>query len=407
MTAPVQPEHLTLAAAIELALAYNPDLAAATWHAEAGTGRVQQAGLWLNPQTGLTVEDVAGTGDYAGTKQTETTLRLGQTIELGNKRSARVTAARQDRDLSAWDRASLELEVVADTTRSFLAVLGLQDQLALSDEEVSLAEQMVASVRRLVQSGREPEAEATRAEVALAAARIDRTQTRRALEEARQELAASWGAVPSFDRADGTLAPAGPPPSLPDLTSRLEHSPELARWSTELAQRQAQLALAEANAIPDVTVDAGYRRYEETGDSGFVFGASLPLPLFDRNQGAIAAARSELSAAEEEQRAAGVRARTALNRAHAELLTTYDEIEALATGILPAADRAFASIQAGYLEGRYRHLDVLDAQRTLISNRERLVRAKTEYRQALARIDRLTGGPISGGSTATAGGGAR
>ncbi len=392
---------LTLADAIGLTLARNPDLAVAAWQVQAGGGRVTQAGLLPNPQAGLTVEDVAGTGHRSGAEQAETTLRIGQPIELGGKRSARVNEALRGRDLTAWDYEQLRLDVVTETTRAFLAVLGAQERVALADQTGQLGEQVVASVGRLVNAGREPSAEATRAEVALAAARIDRAQAQRDLDTARQGLAALWGATPGFGRAEGRLDELDSLPALDELGVALPRNPDLRRWATQLAQRQAAVELAEANAIPNLTVEAGYRRYEDTNDNGFVFGASVPLPVFDRNQGAIAEARHQLAAARESQRAAEVHARTALTQAHTELATAHGEIAALRQTILPAATRAFESVNAGYLEGRYRYLDVLDAQRTLITNRERLVRALTDYRQALVRVERLTGGPRAHESGAT------
>lgn len=399
---PEPTDALTLADAISLALTRNPDLAGAAWNVQAGGARVTQAGLFPNPQAGVTVEDVAGTGARSGAEQAETTLRLGQPIELGGKRAARVTEASRARDLTAWDYGQLRLDVITATTRAFIAVLGAQERVTLADQTVQLGEQVVTSVGRLVNAGREPSAEGTRAEVALAAARIDRAQAQRDLDTARQGLAALWGATPQFGRAEGRLDQRDELPPLADLARLLPRNPDLARWTTELAQRQAAVELAEANAFPNVTIEAGYRRFEDTNDSGFVFGTFLPLPILNRNQGAIAEARHQLAAAKEAQRAAEVSARTTLAQAHTELATAHREVAALRQTILPAATRAFESINAGYLEGRYRYLDVLDAQRTLIANRERLVRALTDYRQALARVERLIGGPLDRESDAVA-----
>jgi outer membrane protein, heavy metal efflux system len=392
---PPQPGgKLTLDEAIALALARNPDLASAVWNVEAGGARVAQAGLRPNPLASLTVEDVAGTGMRSGGEQAETTLRIAQPLELGGKRSARVNEASRGRDLTAWQYEQLRLDVVTATTRAFIAVLGAQERLALTDQTVQLGEQVVTSVSRLVDAGREPSAEATRAEVALAASRIDRAQAQRDLDTARQGLAALWGGAVGFNRAEGRLDEREVLPPLEDLAPLLPRNPDLTRWATELAQRQAAVELEEANAIPNLTLEAGYRRFEDNGDSGFVFGAYFPLPILNRNQGAIAEALHQVAAAKEAQRAAEVRARTALTQTYTELATAHREVAALRQTILPAATRAFESVNGGYLEGRYRYLDVLDAQRTLIANRERLVRALTDYRQGLARLERLTGGPI-------------
>jgi cobalt-zinc-cadmium efflux system outer membrane protein len=372
---------LTLDEAVDLALANNPALAQAAWTVEVGGARVVQAGLWPNPQAGLTIEDVGGTGTKSGAEQAETTLRLAQRFEVGGQRAARVDAATRGRDLSAWDVAGARLDVVAATAQAFYDVLGAQERLALADQAVALGEQVVASVSRLVEAGREPIAETTRAEVALAAARIDRAQVQRDLATARERLAAQWGADGSaIERVDGRLADGRTPPSGSALEARLTENPDLARWATELAEREAHVTLEERRAIPDVTLEAGYRRFEDTSDSGFVFGVFVPLPVLDRNQGGIAAAQHELAAAREAQRVAQVRARAALREAQAELVTAHDEVAALRDTILPNATRVFDSVKNGYAEGRYRYLDVVDTQRTLVATRERLVRALTDYR---------------------------
>lgn len=396
--------ELALATALERALGNNPELAIAAWDVEVGSARIVQARLRPNPLAGLTVEDVAGSGDRSGGEQAETTIRIGQPFELGGKRDARIDAASRGRDLAAWDHARTRLDVVARTTRAFIEVLGAQERLALNDEAVGLGDDVVGSVGHLVTAGREPTAEAKRAEVALAAARIDRAQSDRDLDAARQRLAVLWGGSPDFTRAAGRLDTAVAPPSLDTLLDRLPHNPDVARWEAELAQRQAALELAEANAYPDVTIEAGYRRFQDNGDNGFVFGAFVPLPVLDRNQGAIAEARHRLAAAREARRAAESQARAALREAYAELRTAGSAVETLRDQILPSATQAYRSIAGGYKEGRYRYLDVLDAQRTLIANRERLVRALTDYRLAQVLVERLTGGPLDQPDAAPIGG---
>jgi len=391
---PTVPDALTLADAVRLALAHNPTLDAAAWNYEAGAARVLQAGRLPNPQLGFTVEDVAGTGNRAGGQEAETTLRLLQLFELGGKRSARQDEASRGAELTAWDYEAARLDLRAATTRAFLDVLAAQERLALAGQSIALAESMVAGIARLVDAGRESSAEATRAEVTLATVEIDRAQTQRDLDTARQRLAALWGAPPRFSRAAGRLDEGEPVPPLAALESRLAQNPDLARWDAEFAQRQAAVALAEANAIPNLTLEGGLRRYEDTDDTGFVFGAVIPLPLLDRNQGAIAEARTQLSRAYAQRSATATIARTELAATYGRLTTARAEASALRQRVLPAATRAFEIMQAGYDEGRYRSLDVLDAQRMLIAARERLLRAVIDGRQAETAIERIIGGPL-------------
>ncbi len=402
--APTVPDALTLGDAVALALAYNPTLNAAAWSHEAGAARVLQAGLLPNPQVGFTVEDVAGTGNRTGGQEAETTLRLLQLFELGGKRSARQDEASRGAELTAWDYEAARLDLRALTTRAFLDVLAAQERLALAGQTIALTESMVVSIARLVDAGRESSAEATRAEVSLATVEIDRAQTQRDLDTARQRLAALWGAPPRFSHAAGRLDEGGPVPPLAALEARLPQNPDLARWETEFAQREAALALAEANAIPNLTLEGGVRRYEDTDDTGFVFGAFIPLPFLNRNQGAIAEARTELARAYAQRSAAATRARADLAAAHGRLATAQAEATALRQRVLPAATRAFEIMQAGYDEGRYRSLDVLDAQRMLIAARERLLRAVIDGRQAQTEIERIVGGPFEPPTDASAAG---
>src|SRR5829696_9684960 len=90
---------LTLREALALALTENPELAPFAWQARANEARVLQAGLRHNPELNLQLEDVAGTGDFSGARQAQTTLQLSQVIELGNKRRARVELATTARNI--------------------------------------------------------------------------------------------------------------------------------------------------------------------------------------------------------------------------------------------------------------------------------------------------------------------
>ncbi len=146
------------------------------------------------------------------------------------------------------------------------------------------------------------------------------------------------------------------------------------------------------------------RRYEDTDDTGFVFGAFIPLPLLDRNQGAIAEARTQLARAYAQRSATATTARTELAAAYGRLTAARAEATALRRRVLPAATRAFEIMQVGYDEGRYRSLDVLDAQRMLIAARERLLRAVIDGRQAQTEIERIIAGPFEPPTDASAAG---
>src|SRR5690606_13361923 len=151
--------------------------------------------------------------------------------------------------------------------------------------------------------------------------------------------------------------------------------------------------LEEARRLPDVTLSAGYRHFTASGDGAFVGGVSVPLPLFDRNRGAVAAARVRLLAADDERDAALVDARAVLAEAHGALAAAYAEATTLRAEALPRAEDVAARIEEGYREGKFALLDVLDAQRTLAAVRARYADALAAYHAAAAAVDRLTASP--------------
>jgi cobalt-zinc-cadmium efflux system outer membrane protein len=171
----------------------------------------------------------------------------------------------------------------------------------------------------------------------------------------------------------------------------LEQSPVLATRLAEIEQRRRSVELERARRIPDLEVELGARRLSESEDTALVLGLSIPIPLFDRNQGAIAAAQSRLAKARAEERSTLLEAKAALAAAWQEMRGAHGEAEALRSEILPAAGEAFAAAEYGYQAGKFGILDVLDAQRTLVETRGRYLDALASFHRAGAELERLLG----------------
>jgi len=388
-------DELSLRQALALALLQNPELAAFSWEVRAREAAALQAGLLPNPELGIEMENFAGGGEFSGTRCAETTVTLSQLVELGGKRAKRRAAASLEAELAGWDFETKRLDVLTATTKAFVGVLAAQERLTQADELAGLAESFYRTVSERVEAGKVSPVEQTRAQVPLAGARVAQDRARLALEAVRKELATLWGeSTASFERAVGSLEQIGPVPPQERLTSLLDQNPGVARWKTEEQQRNAQLALERANAIPDLTLFAGGRNLQETGDNAFVAGISIPLPLFNRNQGGIAAARAARSKAREEVRASYSQAVASLAASYRDLSTAFSEARTLQEQILPAAEQSFEAADLGYREGKFGFLEVLDAQRTLFEVRGQYIEALAAYHQAKAELERLIGAPL-------------
>jgi cobalt-zinc-cadmium efflux system outer membrane protein len=216
----------------------------------------------------------------------------------------------------------------------------------------------------------------------------------RELAAARVTLAEQWGsATADFTRVRGQLDQLAAPPPLAPLLERAARNPDLARWTTEVASRQASVDLERAQAVPNIAVGAGPRYLSDTDEFALVFEFWVPLPLFDRNQGGIAAAEAAVAQAGAAQRAADTSVRAALARAHEALGAAYDRAVALRDHLLPAASKVHAGVAEAYKQGALRSLDILDAQRTEFELRDEYLVALAAYHQARADLDRLAGAP--------------
>jgi cobalt-zinc-cadmium efflux system outer membrane protein len=141
----------------------------------------------------------------------------------------------------------------------------------------------------------------------------------------------------------------------------------------------------------DLTLNAGVKRFEEGGDYAFIVGMSLPIPLFDRNQGGVRGARYRLAQTEHQAKTARVRVMTALLEAYEAMASARAEAAAFKNEIVPAAGQAFEASRRGYRQGKFAYLEVLDAQHTFAQANARLLDALARYHRAVALVESLVG----------------
>lgn len=381
---------ITLRQALSLALLQNPALASFSYEIRAAEARALQVSLYPNPELGIELENFAGSGAFSGSGELETTLSLGQSILLGGKRGKAVRAAALESDLAAWGYESARLDVFTEVRRAFVEVLSDQQRVKLNEELAQLAEQLLQTISERVKAGKVSPAELSRAQVRLSTQRMELERARRELNAARTRLVAVWGSRNAgFMRAAGLLDTLYSIPPQEKLTPLLLQNPDLARFATELEQRQAVVALEDALRIPDPTISGGVRRLNGSDDNAVVAGISIPLPFSNRNQGARQEARVRLLQTLREKQAVEVQLNAALSQAYSSLQNVFNEATTLRDQILPEAQKAFDTINEGYLQGRFNFLDVLDAQRTLFEARGQYLRALADFHTVTAEIERL------------------
>ena len=393
---PLVPSELTLTKALALSLHYNPTLASFGMAVRARDAAVLQADLLPNPELEVEMENFAGKNDLEGFSGAETTIAFSQIVELGGKRGNRRMVANLDKHLAKWDYQSKKLDILSATTKAFVEVLIAQEQVALNHKLLKFAEQTIMAVSERVDAGKVSPVEKSRARIELASARTDANKAVRELESARRRLAGFWqGERADFDRAVGQLGDISAFPDEESLKAFLSNNPDLARWTVEIKRSKAALSLARSEAIPDVTLSAGIRNFQETGDNAFGAGISIPIPFFNRNQGGVSEARALIDKAQSEQQAEKVGLVTALSDTWQNLAATYAEAVGLRDEILPNAQAAYDATQLGYREGKLDFLQMLDVQRTLFTVKRQYLLSLGAYHLASTDLERLMGVPLS------------
>ncbi len=379
-------------------MARSPALRGAGASREAVRGDGLQASLRPNPEASLVVENFGGfggRGEYRGARQVESTLGLSQRLELGGKRMARIALAGRNGDVATLDYEAARLDLARDVVGALAAATAAARNVEIEKERARLAAEMLRVARGRVEAGKEPLLQVRRAEVARATADIAVERARREAEVSARSLAVLLGLPqvnlpsrqPWFE--DIGAEPRTPLPA--DPLARLGGNPDLARFEAAIAQRRADLSLQRANAVPDVTLQGYVRRFDAGRETAFVAGASIPLPIHDRNQGGIVRAQAEANRAEAEAERGRLTLAASLLAAERRLDLTWRTVMNLRRTSLPAADQAARFAAGGFAEGKFGFLEVLDAQRSLSDTRTQLNDALREYHARRAEVDRLRG----------------
>lgn len=389
--------RLTLREAVGRTLAHNPSVKAAYQEIEARHGEEFQSSRRPNPELLLEVENFGGSKEKQGFDVAEHTASLTQLIELGDKRMRRLMAAQLDTSLAGWDYETVRMQMATLAAQFFVDVLTAQERVKVLNEFVAIADKTRNSVDARVKAGKASPIELDRAVVAFARAKAQVSAESARLRSAKRKLAALWGAqTVDFGVAAGRLGSGEKVPTVEAIKAYLENNPTLARWSDEVNRRAAQLDLEHAKSVPDVRIGAGVRRFSEDDSTAAVASVSMPLPLFDRNEGNIAAAESRLAKAHTDAKAQRNELLRSLIEAVGELTVAATELSALRRDVLPVAQSAFDRTKLGYDEGKFDLLSVLDIQRSAFEVRLDLLNARAEYEKARVKVEALIGRDING-----------
>ena len=388
-------EPLSLAKAIELALEGNPEVAAAKRQWEATEGQVLQGRSRPNPELAYSLEDTRS-------KTRTQSWQLNLPVELGGKRAARTKAAEKTREQAQAQLAELQATVRANVAAAYFDVLTAQERLVLARDSAALAKSSTDTVSKRVAAGKVSPVEESKARVAEAGVRVELAQAASEQRNALSRLFALLGRIDTpFTVLEGKAENLPSVPSLADLQPLISSAPGVVLARIEVDRRKALTALEQSKRVPDVTVSVGMQRSNETQRNVLLFGVSVPLPIFDRNQGNLLEALKLEDKARDELQAASVRLHSEVAQGQERLSTITAEVQSLQQDVLPGAKSAYDAATIGFENGKFNFLEVLDAQRTYFTAKSQYLKALGEAHRAAADIDRLLGASMVPGLIAT------
>jgi outer membrane protein, heavy metal efflux system len=353
---------LTLDQAIALAERLHPELAESEALLQAAQARTDHAGRLPNPELIARVESAPINGRTF--REAEYLVGASQTLPLG----PRLSRARSAEKLAA-DARLQELELTRRDIRkrvhAAFATALYQEQafLTLSNISQTFEQGVVVTKARLNAGDALPE-DLARIELELIRSKIERDRAASLRQTALMQLAGAIGDRKlSLTRLDGNLDVTFEIPTLESVAVDLEEHPAALRAEAYTKASAARLELATSQRIPDITVEALYRRLEGEGRNAFDFGISIPVPFFDRTSGKVREARAESAAAQARYRATQNELWSRSRESHSRLTAALARSRALRQEVLPRARTVLETAEKRYSAGDIRVTDLLSVRR--------------------------------------------
>lgn len=380
----------TLAEAIVLALANNPELHASTARVEAAAGRARQAKQWSNPELELSAEDwpVSGGRGLSDAKQT---IGIAQTLPFPGKKSLDQRIGSAGVKFSETELALRRTELVRDVKAGFFRVLAAERLVEVSRQLVAVAESSATTARKRVDAGAAAYQEQLRAEVQWERARTELLDFERELSVARRVFASLLGR-PELSHATVTGALAETPDSkLLDETTAdpLAKHPSLNAAHSNLDRARLESRRARLDPYPDVKVGVAGGRIGATDESIIQVGFTLPLPILDRSKDKQQEARANVEVAEAELRVMQQQLQRELANARKRYQTAAEQVASYHDRMLPKAEEALRLVQTGFEQGKFNFIDLVDTQRITAEARLAYQQKLLEMNIAQAELEAL------------------
>jgi cobalt-zinc-cadmium efflux system outer membrane protein len=396
-------QNVSLEEVVRIALTQNADLRAARESVQQAEARLTQAHLWPNPSVELSKKTDA---PFANEGDRGYGVTVSELVDLGPKRTNRGKVATTSVEVARADVAEAERQLVGRLRLLFAEAQGTASRVDLFDELDRADSQMVGVMNVRVRAGDASQLDSQLLQAQTNQIRVERLVAQNQLAELILQIRALAGMSTdqSFVLPSGQAAVEVADTEQAAIARALETRPDLkaARLREKLAE--AGISLARSQAIPDVTAFARYAQESLLGaapvgtpspafarEKVLEFGMSLPLPIFNREQGNVSEAASRRVQARAEREGLESAVRRDVTLAFRRYETARTSLEILRTGVVGPNEASVRMVQLSYNLGELRFLDIVNQQRVLIDSEIAFANAQVDLNTARAELDTAIG----------------
>ena len=400
------PAALTLEQAVEEAMANNLGLLAERVNLTIAEASLVTARLRPNPVFSFSGDhlDLLGTGFSSANNggPPEIAWRVDLPLERGHKRALRVETAGFAREMAEARLGDAIRRLRSDVEAGCIDVLAAKANLSLQRDNLRTLEEVVKLNEARVEAGSIAPLELTRSRVAMLQFRSGVRRAELDLLTARSKLQNLLGRKVPADDFDviGEIRPAAPPPEL-DF-NQLRELAVAARPDAQLLERtqarsRSELKLQLAQGKVDYLYGVEYRRQQgiagRSNSLGFFF--SVPLPLYNRNQGEIARVRAEAEQLARQGEALKAQISAEVKTSFQEFQGAKELVAGIEHDLLKSAEDARNTSAYVYRAGGATLVEFLDAQRAFNDTMQSYFEAQAAYRRAVVRLNAAVGREVA------------
>jgi cobalt-zinc-cadmium efflux system outer membrane protein len=374
---------LSLKEAFKTALLNNPDLAQFKYSLRLFEAEKLQALQLHNPEIDFEVEDVLGSGQRKVVNQAQATLGISQVFELGGKKQARLAkvSAAQKKEILRFQlkkrRVLLKIALQYYDTVFYLHQVGLDRNILKIHKDIRYI------FTNKVKAAKLSPLQLDKFDLDFGLKKITWQNHKNSLKQQKAQLAALLGqkefnykSMSNCFSIHKKIKPFG------QLSAELKNHPSLKLIEADNNLQKRELELAESLLVPDITLKAGIRYYNDERDVGTVVGFSVPIKIFSKGEAQRKKAKILLKLNQYKKPALIMQLFKELKVNYLKFKNLHDQVFEFNDKFIPNAKKNFEKIQEGYQLGKLSYLEVLDSERILNRVHQQFHQVLKEYTRA-------------------------